>query len=419
MITDQFRIQLEEFHERRFFPQKYPDPYQEFIDFINQETVDSLIEESEAVAYYIYSIIPVIKFRDQFNSYSRAIQDKHPGFFDVRNAEDSQDVWQKLKDWTTEWNSVLQDWLQEFIAHERKWKNLMSPTHNLEQMLRETVDLFSWKLSQRTQAKNLPVLLNHFRLKAAAPLADWNDFPALARSYSELCRIYSTSNLRKSEDPSVMQCFPIRPPDQIQLQYGSAAGPLDVIRFAAELAQSWFYSGMNPELPVENRICGDPQLPLFWGYLYSLPFSTTVGLGKIVHQRTEIFASELRLAIEFFLRYDALLALFRSRVDPSLKEAEDLYVYYFQTALPLQAPSFLYLYDLDRSTNAIFRMLALRGALAVEEKLLTQFGRDWFSSSRLVALFKDYWREGFRLSLEDVLRDLDVSIPDSLLFSQQ
>src|SRR5262245_29345825 len=105
MITDQFRIQLEEFHERRFFPQKYPDPYQEFIDFINQETVDSLIEESEAVAYYIYSIIPVIKFRDQFNSYSRAIQDKHPGFFDVRNAEDSQDVWQKLKDWTTEWNS--------------------------------------------------------------------------------------------------------------------------------------------------------------------------------------------------------------------------------------------------------------------------------------------------------------------------
>jgi hypothetical protein len=48
-------------------------------------------------------------------------------------------------------------------------------------------------------------------------------------------------------------------------------------------------------------------------------------------------------------------------------------------------------------------------ALSAEDRLRTRFGREWFVSEVCLRKFRDYWRAGYRLSLKEILIDLDVS----------
>lgn len=409
ILNHKLRRLIEEYQRKKWFPEKYPDPLDELVDFINQETVDALIAEQQPfVAYYLHSMIPLLQFREQYRDYLQA-QKAGPRFpfYHVQLTDEPDNLWATLRDWCIDWKSALQGWLKAVITHEKTWKDPIPLPKDLESQLRSTRDIFEWQKKQFTSASTLPELLRFFRMPYAQSLTDWNDFAALAKFFAETCHISALPKFRKSDaDPAVQFAYPIDPPHRVLVEFGDAAGPLDAVRFLHEFAKGCFYSGMDASLPAEYRICGDPSLPLFWGFLYAGILTTATGLHKLVNERAAQLEPFMQFGSEFRTRYDAAMALYRSQVDSQLKDAQDFYVLCFETAFPIRPSAFLYLYELDRATEAQARYHASAAASLAMETLQTKYGRDWFASPRWAKRAKDYWREGFRLTLQDTLNDL-------------
>lgn len=421
MLNDKFRLSLEEFHVRRWFPDVYPDPAGEFIDSLTDETVSQYLEGHPYIAYYLHRIIPAVLYRNQWWNYRNAVsqpvgETKKPpawaGYY-IRSlpGSESDQHWRALQGWCTEWQTLLREWLEVQISYERRWEKLQLEVPPREAMLTESLDFFRWHLSRHTDAVSLPGLLRSFRLDAWDEIADWTDLPSLGKSFTETCRFQKLPKRKKAPEEAVQFVFPILPPRRVQLQYGKTAGAVDALRFAMELGKGVFYAGMNPDMRVESRICGDPALPWFWGHLYANTLTTRAGLSRLVNQRAEDLADTLRFVLQFWFRNEAMLSVYRANTEPALKTARDLYVHLWEQSFPLECPSFLFLYDLDRSFEAVFRYRAFLCAIAAEEKLRLLYGTDWFASSAFARRARDYWWEGFQLKLADVINDLGVSIP--------
>src|SRR5262245_14608346 len=125
VMNEKLRKLLQEYQQRRWFPSKYPDPLGEIVDFVNQETVDKLLTDNQRlVDYYLYSMIPPLKFREQCNDYLKA-QEAAPRFpfYHLQATEQSEELWDSLRKWCVDWKSVLQGWLEAVIGHEKAWKH--------------------------------------------------------------------------------------------------------------------------------------------------------------------------------------------------------------------------------------------------------------------------------------------------------
>ncbi len=447
MLTTKFRALLEEHHRKKWFPQKYPDVYGGFIDYISEGMIQDLLDDwkkksnpdSLFVAHYIFEIFPSIQFHDLFvenrNAYSEHLASEKvmPAylFYYLRSLseEQSRELWLNCKEWSGKWKTPMYDWLDAEIRWQKKFEELESlhdqvigfqreeELRSLERSLQVSKEFFDWMLKKSTNASALPEILQHFRLKAADEIADWNDFPGVARSILSSGGIKRAPHLRKSENEEGMQLlFPVDPPRRLVLEFGKAAGVWDAVRFTFELGKAAFYAGMNPALSIESRICGDPSLPLFWGYLYSRILTRPAGLGRLIGYQAEQLAENVSLFFQFWIRYDAVLAVYRARTGTDLKTSKDLYVACFEKAFLIEPPDFLYLYDLERSNESLLRVIACRSALAAEERLRSLYGSHWFESEKCMARIREYWRHGFQSTLKEILEDLDASPdPDFLL----
>lgn len=440
MNLEALRTALEKYHRRKWFPHIEPDPLEEWADYATEATIAELVASSErtlkpsllSIAYYIYSTMSLLKHKTLLAEHRKAYSDPlgdsrilpQFAFYYLRSepADIARDVWSSWREWSKRWEKVLGDWLNMSLEHAKRWKDLRLKflqalgtdtepfVDKLESQLRASQDLFSWQLQRETFAQSLPELLQHFRLSQWDSAADWNDFPTFSRTVSQTGSVSSVPALQKTTQNDALQfLFPIFPPEKVILEYSVAAGPVDVMRFLFEFTKGWFFTGMNQNLAIEDRIAGDPALPYFWGYLYSGAVSSKAGLKRYVNPSAEGLADPLRLWMQFWYRYDAVLAIYRARMENSpFSEIQERYVTAFQSAFSMEVPDFLYLYDLDRAENAFFRVYANSMALAAEERLRSLYGQQWFASEACSRKFRDYWREGYRLSLKDVMDDLDV-----------
>jgi len=447
MLTTKFRSLLEEHHRKKWFPHKYPDVYGEFIDYVSEGMIQDLLEQGKKdsstasvfVAYYIYQILPSVHFHDLFkenlNAYSEPVSERKVMpvylYYYLRSLpeEESNSLWKAFKDWTVKWQTPMTEWLDAEIKF-RKHFGELARAHdqtlglerhqemmNLERGLRVSREFFDWMLKKRTNASTLPALLQYFRFKPSDEIADWNDFGSLAKNFLEFSGIKKHAHLRRNDfEDATQTLFPIDPPRRLIQEFGTTAGIWDSARFLYEFGKGMFYAGMNPGLSVEHRICGDPSLPSFWGYLYSLQLARKEGLNAIVNPRAESLAEDMSLCFQFWIRYEAVLALYNNAVTTDLKDARDHYVSIFSNAFQFEAPSFVYLYDLERAAGSFWRVVAYRGALAVEERFRSLYGSRWFASERCSARIREYWRSGFQTTLKEILEDLDASAdPDFLL----
>jgi hypothetical protein len=247
-------------------------------------------------------------------------------------------------------------------------------------------------------------------------LADWDDLQAFASNWSDACHITSLPALKRSgEEPAEQQVLPVNPPSRVVQRYGTAAGPADTVRFLQELGRSSFYCEMNSDLSSTDRLLGDPMLPHFWACLYADLLAQPAGITRLIRIGSEDLAPRLNLILRFWNRYDCLLAMYHERLASDLKEAQDLYVACWESSFSIEPPHFLYLYDLERSGDSLLRVCASRSAAAVAERLRSLYGTDWFASQRCARKLRDYRYEGYRLRLEDVLRDLDAGAGENFL----
>ncbi len=432
MITRKLRSLLEEYQARRWFPQQYPDPFGELIDWITEERIREFQSEQERtkkselldVAAYLVRLIPAVRHPDSFKEFKKALsqsllnKDVHPDstFYYLRSLPEQQAnlLWQSLRKWAIQWHSILKDWISKEISVERSFEKLgnlhwdrTAEVVMIQSDLKSSRELFDWERKQYTKAKSLPEILQFLNLSRWNSLADWRDLPSFARNVIETCKIRRKPKLRKSEwNRAIQYAVPIRPPKLVRVDFGEAVGPIDVMRFLFELGQSFFYAGMDPDLEIESRICGDPALPLFWGFTFSELMVDRSGLSKLIGHQAEDLDGTMEFASKFRRRYDAALALFRDRVDSQLKDAKDLYVDSFETAFSFEAPHFLYLFDLNRASDALHRAVAQRKAIIATERFRELYGREWFTSERFARRIQEYWWQGFHLTLHDILRDL-------------
>lgn len=440
MNLEALRTALEKYHRRKWFAQTGPDPLEEWADYATEETISELAATWQprhersylSIAYYIYSTIPLLEHKTLITDYRKAYSDPlgdpkilpQFAFYYLRREppDSAREVWSSWRNWSNRWEKVLGEWLNVSLEHAKRWEDLRMKflqalgtdtepfEDRLENQLRESQDLFTWQLQRETLAQRLPDLLQHFQLSPWDSAADWNDFPALAKTVSQTGSVRNAPSLQKTRQNDALQfLFPIFPPKKVILEYGVAAGPVDAMRFLFEFTKGWFYAGMDENLEIEDRITGDPAVPFFWGYLYSWALSTKAGLNRYVDPAAEELAGPLRVWMHFWYRYDAVLAIYRSRMEKSsFAEIQERYVSAFQSAFSIEVPDFLYLYDLERAENAFFRVYANSMALSAEERLRSAYGHQWFASEACTRKFRDYWREGYRLSLKDVMDDLDV-----------
>jgi len=64
------------------------------------------------------------------------------------------------------------------------------------------------------------------------------------------------------------------------------------------------------------------------------------------------------------------------------------------------------LFDLNRASDALSRSIAQRSAAGVAEHFRERYGREWFTTEKFARQARDYWWQGFRLTLKDILRDI-------------
>lgn len=444
MVTEKLGPLLEQYHRKKWFPDLYPDPYQELIDTLTPDRVLEFAESKDravlAVGHYLAQILPQSQSRDLLKDLRTAMSTtlfQKPVtagsvLYHLRalDAPSSRELWTRFQEWNNESRKVLEDWLKEKLALRDRMGKLedaflssvqieaQSWTVRAREILKMSRDFFSWDLNRNAPAAlTMFDLLRFFRWEKWDSAADWNDFGALAKSFRELCHIKTPPKIKRHEtDPAIQLFFPVLPPDRVHVHYGKAAGASDSVRFLMNYAIGCFYRGMNPELPIEDRICGDPSLEHFWGCLYAQVMGTTAGTSRLIGPRAEPIAGPVQVLLQFRYRFDAMLALFERQVTASLKEAQDIFVDAFETAFSLEPPHFLTHYALEMAEGALARAIAAEGAAAAIETLSSLYGREWFASSRFAKRIRDYWWEGNRLCLHDVLKDLNVTVPNSYPF---
>ncbi|HEY4491942.1 MAG TPA: hypothetical protein VI958_08065, partial [Acidobacteriota bacterium] len=383
----------------------------EFIDFINEE----FIQNAEPfIARYVADILPARLHPDLRAAYQRAFEKTftshriHPEFvfyyFRTLVESDAGALWDEFQQWLKNERTPLQDWLEVELKMERKLNIALQNATPAE----IEAGLLSTAGHLQLPLRNLRDVLRHFRFEHWDNLADWNDFTALAKTVAENCHIKKMPTLQRASEEAVQLLFPISPPERVLLQFGRAAGGFDSARFIFELGKGFFYSGMSSNLPFEKRICGDPSLPFFWGSLFSLLLADRTASKTIVSLAAEPIAKDMSSAFEFWSRYDAVLALYRMKVDDALKTAQDLYVSLFEMAFPFRASHSLHLFDLSRSREAFYRFVAYTNAVAATERLRELYGTRWFANERWARRMSDYWQEGFGITLQEVLHDLGV-----------
>jgi hypothetical protein len=431
MITTKFRSLLEEYHRKKWFPDLYPDPFGEFIDSVSKSIIQDLVEASTRentgsylhIAYYVAQLLPEIQFREIHSDYRKAVLDPFTKnvspdsiFYAIRNSSEEQagELWRALPEWSEKWENALLEWARTTLNLEFQFKEMRTAyseslrlpvAHEAE--LRNSRDLFAWELQNRTKATNYKELLRFFQLEHWRNVADWNALPAFARSVAETCSIRLSPNLKAAENSAVQFLYPILPPERVLLEHGTAKGPYDAMRFLIELGKGFFYQGMNPENPAEERICGDPSVPWLWGYLFASLLVDPEGIKSFIGLNAENMQQDTRLVLQSWYRRELMLALFRSRAS-DFNQVQDQYASLWELAYPLQPPLFLCLYELCLSAESDFRRVALLRSQNLIQHLRSKYGRRWFADMKWTKRAQEYWWEGFRMTTAEILADQQV-----------
>lgn len=425
-----------EYKRKKWFPDKYPDPLAELVDYLNEGAIRRLAENARTdknrgllqIAFELSTLLPSRKFPDLSRDYIQAYQkflspaNCRPEFsyFHLRKLSEFErnELWSNLIDWGKSSQSRMFDWHHARISVEKTFADLRKELADVYQNdeEREIQRISNWLRLTRedfelefSSLKSFHEAIASFRLSEWDETFDWNDFAALARSFLNTCLFQKQPSIRKSSvDDAVQFCFPISPPEKVIVEYGAAAGPVDAIRFFKELVKGCFYSHFNPELRPEFRFSGDERLIQFWSTLYALPLIRKTGLQMIIGQHAENLGLHLESFLRFWYRYDAFLAVYRHSAESDFANAEDRFVEKWRNAFHFDPPGSLFLYELDRAAGASARVAAFEAALLAEEQLRTQYGNAWFASNQWVARLRNYWWEGFTLNFADTLSDLNI-----------
>ncbi len=227
-------------------------------------------------------------------------------------------------------------------------------------------------------------------------------------------RIYADD--RDGKDPAP-RTFPIANERNTRISILTQGGLSDYVNLFTQLGEAQFYFHISPDLPFEHRAVGSPLLPRTYGQLFRRVLLQPEWRDQYLNIREED-AELAAKALRIHELHDLRMAAGRHRWQMLRRETPDApptaYNEIMQAAMlwPYGSSEMPEHQFADDDLESGIFLVAYLLAAQLDEKLSTEFGQDWFSSSRAGDWLRDQWAKGFTVSGPDLARSWGVDGPD-------
>ena len=209
--------------------------------------------------------------------------------------------------------------------------------------------------------------------------------------------------------------FPIGNSSDTRVSMVPMGGLRDYWELFGALGRASFYYNIDDGRPFEFKRLGSPLTPMVYGALFQSVLTDDAWCGKYVAVKdADAVARAVRLRQLFALRTDAARYIFQRRMAAGENASPTDYVNWMQETLlyphtSSEESDYMLSEDLHRSG---LRVWAAVLAAQLEEKLVGQFGEDWWSKGEAGKWLRAQWARGFEVQPTDLGAALEVGPAD-------
>ena len=205
-------------------------------------------------------------------------------------------------------------------------------------------------------------------------------------------------------------CSPVRVPNEVYLVIAPRGGRDDFAALFHEAGHTEHYANVDPDLPFEFRYLGDNSVTEGFAFLFEhLTENSTWLEFALGRPATDSYLEYVRASKLIFLRRYAVkleyeLALHTGQ--KPLAEMPELYARLLSEAAGVDWPEVSYLADVDDGFYVANYLRAWALETTLRSILEERFGPKWFVDAQAGELLRSIWREGQRLSADELLAQL-------------
>jgi hypothetical protein len=205
-------------------------------------------------------------------------------------------------------------------------------------------------------------------------------------------------------------CAPVRVPDEVYLVIARHGGRDDYETLLHEGGHANHFAHMARELSMEHRYLGDNSVTECFAFLFQHLAANPAWLGsRLAVEDAETVEDQARaVKLVYLRRYAAKLAYELELQDepPSLDALREVYVRRLSAAMHVDWPGASWLSDVDSFFYAACYIRAWALETHVRRVLTERFGEQWFDEREAGDFLKQLWRDGQRLSADELLAEL-------------
>jgi hypothetical protein len=205
-------------------------------------------------------------------------------------------------------------------------------------------------------------------------------------------------------------CAPVHVPNEVYLVIPRRGGHDDYAALFHEAGHTEHYANVDPGLPFEFRHLGDNSVTEGFAFLLEHltedPSWIEITLGRPADSGylDHVRASKLIFLRRYAVKLEYELALHAGR--QPLAEMPDLYAGLLGEAAGVDWPAVTYVADVDDGYYVANYLRAWAFEASLRRILHERFGQEWFTNPAAGDLLRAIWREGQRLTADELLADL-------------
>jgi hypothetical protein len=205
-------------------------------------------------------------------------------------------------------------------------------------------------------------------------------------------------------------CAPVHVPNEIYLVIPRKGGRDDYSALFHEGGHTEHYASVDPKLPFEFRHLGDNSVTEGFAFLLEHLTEDPLWLERVLNgSATDGYGDYVRASkLVFLRRYAAKLAYeleLHAGTRP-LSQMPALYARCLGEAVGVDWPAVTYLADVDEGYYAANYLRAWVFEAQLRRILIERFGREWFLRREAGDFLRAAWRNGQRLSADELLAEL-------------
>ncbi len=242
--------------------------------------------------------------------------------------------------------------------------------------------------------------------------------PALAGTLADLgidlaaqANVHIDVEPRANKSPRAF-CAPIEVPGRIVLVIQPIGGPDDWHALFHEAGHTEHFAHTSPELPLDARRLGDNAVTEGWAALFELLVDDPIWLARrLDFGRPRDFAAEAA-AVRLYLarRYAAkLLYELELHEGGDLEAMRSRYGELMYEATKIEPSRADFLADVDSGFYVSSYLRSWAFEAQIRTFLREEFGSAWFARREAGSLLRELWREGQRLTADEIVRELTGS----------